>query len=557
MTSRLTTFLAELKRRRVYQIAAVYLVVGLGILGAAEVILDPLGLGAARPFIVIVTLLGFPLALVLAWAYEVKPEAPRGGESPPIPDAENSHSAQRKSIVVLPFDNMSPDPGDAYFSDGLTEEIITNLSYLHSLRVISRNSAVVLKDTQKDTRTIAEELDVQYVLEGSVRKAGNDLRITAQLIDAGTDAHLWAEKYDGVLDDVFDIQERVSRAIVDALRLELGAEEEKRLSDRPIDNIHAYECYLRARQDTWMFTKEALDRAVRNLRRGLEIVGENAVLYAGLGYAYSQYVNIGVKHDISESKEYALKALELDPESAEAHLTLGFQKCWFLGQMEEGMRHLKRALAVNPNDAHALVWLVIACTCVGKTGDAYRLVERVKQVDPLTAMSKWLPTFVKGMDGRFDLPVEDLTEWFRLEPENPAALFFCALFLAYAGRPDEARALVEENANPEGTDAYTKLGVLVQLAMEEERGRMTELLADDFVKTARRDCQSSYFVGDLFAVAGMHEEAVDWIENAAGRGFINYPFMALHDPLLHGLREIPRFRELLTRVKTEWEAFDA
>ncbi len=571
MTSRLTTFRAELKRRKVARVAVTYVVVGLGVLGAAEVILDPLGLAAARPLLVILVLLGFPLALVLAWAYEVRPEEPGPDRARPIdrPEQEalpsasmstaDSHYAeQRKSIVVLPFDNLSPDPGDAYFSDGLTEEITSHLSCCGMMRVISRNSARVLKDTHKDTMTIGAELNVQCVLEGSVRRAGDDLRITAQLIDAGTDTHIWTETYEGTLQDVFDIQERVARSIVEALQLKLGPEEERRLSDRPIDNIHAYECYLRARQDTWIFTEEALDRAVRSLRRGLEIVGDNALLYAGLGYVYSQYVNIGAKHEeyIREAKEYALKALALDPESSEAHLVLGFVDMSFLGRVEEGMGHLKRALAVNPNDAHALAWIVVGSTMVGKIGDAYGLAERVQQVDPLTPMSKWLPTLVKLMDGRFDLPVEELTAWHRLEPENPAALFFCALFLAYAGLRDEARALVEENANPEWTDAFAKLGLLVKLAMEEEHERMTELLTDGFVKTTRRDPQSSYFVGALFAVAGMHEKALDWIENAVRRGFINYPFMALHDPLVKELRDTPQFQKLLARVKTEWESFE-
>jgi TolB-like protein len=153
----------------------------------------------------------------------------------------------RKSIVVLPFDNMSADPGDAYFSDGLTEEIITNLAHISSLRVISRSSAMVLKGTQKDVRTIGRELDVRFVLEGSVRKAGDDLRITAQLIDAESDAHVWAEKYDGVLEDVFGMQEKVARGIAHALKIRLAAPESERMAHRPFGDIQTYDYYLRAR----------------------------------------------------------------------------------------------------------------------------------------------------------------------------------------------------------------------------------------------------------------------------------------------------------------------
>ncbi|MCJ7630579.1 MAG: hypothetical protein MUO50_19565, partial [Longimicrobiales bacterium] len=188
MASKLSSFLAELKRRKVYHVSVAYLVVGAGILEVASNLLAPVDWEQLRLPIVVLVLVGFPIALVLAWAYEVKPEEPRQVE--PKPPSAVPATEQRKSIVVLPFDNMSPDPGDAYFADGLTEEIITHLSCCGLLRVISRNSAMVLKGTQKSTRTIAEELKVQYVLEGSVRKAGEDLRITAQLIHAAEDEHL-------------------------------------------------------------------------------------------------------------------------------------------------------------------------------------------------------------------------------------------------------------------------------------------------------------------------------------------------------------------------------
>jgi TolB-like protein len=286
----LRAFAAELKRRKVYRVAVVYAAVAFVIWQAADFVLP-----AARApewagtVVLIATLLGFPVALILAWAYDltaegVKRTAPlaAAAERPGEPSVEVA--PERKSIVVLPFDNMSPDPADAYLSDGLTEEIITGLSCCGPLRVISRNSARVLKGTDKDTRTIARELDVQYVLEGSVRKAGSDLRITAQLIDGGTDEHLWSERYSGTLDDVFDMQERLSCSIVDALMIELNPEEDRRLKERPIDNVQAYECFLRARQEIWLFTKDALDRARQHLQNGLEIIGENALLLAGMGY---------------------------------------------------------------------------------------------------------------------------------------------------------------------------------------------------------------------------------------------------------------------------------
>jgi adenylate cyclase len=220
MASKLSRFLVELKRRKVYQVALAYVVVGTILAGAANDFLPRLGAPEWTVNVIIfLILIGFPIALVLAWAYEIRPEEPRPGKvaGSREPVGEPPTPGDRKSIVVLPFDNMSPDPNDAYFADGLTEEIITNLSYVRSLRVISRNSAMALKGTEKSTRAIAAELDVQYVLEGSVRKAGDELLITAQLIDGPNDAHLWAEKYAGTFDDIFRIQENVARSIVDAL----------------------------------------------------------------------------------------------------------------------------------------------------------------------------------------------------------------------------------------------------------------------------------------------------------------------------------------------------
>ena len=174
-----------------------------------------------------------------------------------------------KSIAVLPFTNMSSDLEQDYFSDGLTEEIIADLSQLGGLRVISRTSVMRLKDTTKDLKTIGRELNVRFLLEGSVRKAGNSLRVTAQLIDVATDAHLWAEKYSGTLDDVFAIQEQLSQTIVGELELTLSPEEERRIAERPIDDGKAYACYLQATQELYRVSDESLNRAVQVAQNGL------------------------------------------------------------------------------------------------------------------------------------------------------------------------------------------------------------------------------------------------------------------------------------------------
>ena len=205
---------------------------------------------------------------------------------PPLPE---------KSIVVLPFANISPEEGQEYFCDGMTEEIITDLSHVRELLVISRSSAMTFKGTKKTIPEIARAVNVRYVLEGSVRKAGKDLRITAQLIDATTDAHIWAEKYSGSLEDVFAIQEKVSRSIAEALKLRLTPDEERQLRSRPIPDVRVYDAYLRAYYEVWKFTPEGFDRAVRLLDQILEQAGEFALIHAGFGWFQALAYDFGIQ----------------------------------------------------------------------------------------------------------------------------------------------------------------------------------------------------------------------------------------------------------------------
>jgi TolB-like protein len=554
MASRLSSFLAEMKRRKVYHVAVTYVVVAAGTIGLAN---DALGqIWERLPLVVLVLfLIGFPIALVLAWAYEVRPEEPRKAEEGIAGAGESSIVGDRKSIVVLPFDNMSPDPGDAYFADGLTEEIISTLSHLRSLRVISRSSAMVFKGTQKDVRTIGRELGVQYVLEGSVRKAGDDLRITAQLIDAAADEHLWAEKYDGVLEDVFGMQESVSRSIVEAMELQLLPKVERQLSERPIDNVQAYDWYLRARYAIESFTEEGFDLALQYLQNGLSIIGENALLNAGIGYTHWNRANqfIGGEDEVDKAELYARRALDLDSDCAEAHLVLGLVFQAFRGDQRQAFRHLKRSLAINPNDPHAVVYAFFGHYTVGRPEASQPDVERLMQTDPLNPLIRWIPAGIDLGTGRFDQAAD--FPWDEL-PGIPNFVFMRAFALVQAQRFGDASTLIQESVDAGWDDAFAFLCRFIQAAIDLDKEGLDTLLTSDLSRAARRDPMWSYWIGGLFALAGAHDAAFEWVTNAVDRGFINYPLLAEHDPFLPKLQRDPRYQALLERVRHEWENFE-
>jgi eukaryotic-like serine/threonine-protein kinase len=463
----------------------------------------------------------------------------------------------KKSIVVLPFEDISPGRDNEYFSDGLTEEIITDLSKIDAMRVISRNSAMVLKGTGKSTKTIGRELNVQYVLEGSVRKAGNSLRITAQLIDATKDVHLWAEKYHGTLDDVFDIQEKVSRAIVDSLRLKLSPEQDRKVAERPIPNVHAYECYLRAKREVYLFTEEGLERALRYLQKGLEIVGENALLYAGMGLVYWQYVNIGIKQeDYTEKAEAcAKKAFELDPESAEGHVLQGLIVSCLRSGPKQAVRHFKMALAVSPNDPDALAWLISMYAINGKSFAAVPLMNTLLEIAPLNSFTYIKQALVYFYDGRFDVASESALKSRQLDPESAASIMFSSLLLASQGRVKDAIAFVDDNVDGTSTNFWSRSCVFLKHALL-GNGDIADVVTSDFKATARRDFQYSAVVADCYALLGSKDESLDWLENAVNHGFVNYPFLSQHDSMLENIRGEERFKKLMERVKYEWEHFE-
>jgi serine/threonine protein kinase len=462
-----------------------------------------------------------------------------------------------KSIIVLPFEDMSPGKDNEYFSDGLTEEIIADLSRIHDLLVISRSSAMTFKGTQKTIPEIAQAVNVRYVLEGSVRKAGNDLRITAQLIDAKTDAHLWAEKYGGTLDDVFDIQEKVSRSIVDVLMLKLTAEEKQKMSERPINDVIAYESYLKANADIFTFAQAKISRAIRHIQHALKITGDNALLYSGLGFAYWNLVNIGVQQEeyLAKAEDCVRKALKIDPEFPKGHAILGWVSC-LKGNTQEGVPHFKMALAKNADESLALIGLASCLQLLGKIPAAATLSERLLQIAPLDFPTHWIHGAQHFYSGEFNRALEIWRTLPELWPENPWSHFSYALALAYNQEADRAYDVIEKGEWANSEDSGFKLGQMLKYAIQGDREKAREELTQECQRTFQRDAQYSHLVAGFFSLLDSKDEAIDWLENAVNRGFINYPLLNVYDYMLDNLREELRFKKLMERVKHEWENFE-
>ncbi len=462
-----------------------------------------------------------------------------------------------KSIVVLPFADLSPQKDQEYFCDGMTEELITNLSHVHELRVISRNSAMTLKGTQKDTRTIGQDLNVHYVLEGSVRKAGNDLRITAQLIDATNDAHIWADKFSGTLDDVFDIQEKVSRSIVDALKLKLGPEEKQRIAKRLIENVQAYECYIRAKKEFHRGSEDALGRALQDISKGIDIVAENELLYAAMGSVYFQFIVLGIRAEehFNKLKECAHKIFKLNPDSHHGHYLLGLIERRE-GKIQESVRHQKQVLDHDPDNTESLFWLVFNYAQAGQSSAARPLLRHLLAIDPLTPINHSLPGYLYELGGRFEDGLKYKRRYVQMDPENPFSRFSYAQPLLYSGHFEEGFRLIDLISKDTPEIPWAWLGLFYKYALTDEKTKAKEMITPEREKTARKDATYSCIMADCYSLMGEKELALGWLENAVNQGFINYPFLSKHDPFLANIRGEERFEKLMELVKSEWGHFE-
>jgi TolB-like protein/Tfp pilus assembly protein PilF len=431
-----------------------------------------------------------------------------------------SAPSAQKSIAVLAFVNMSNDPDNEYFSDGIAEEIINTLTKVKALRVASRTSAFAFKGKSEDVGEIGRKLKVKAVLEGSVRKAGNRLRVTAQLNDVANGYHLWSERYDRQLEDVFAIQDEIAGNIVRALRVVLGEDEKRAIEKAPTENVQAYEYYLRGRQIQHQFRRTALQYARRMFERAIEIEPNFARAYAGIAdccsflYMYWDSSQANLQAADASSR----KALDLDPESAEAHtsraLALTLRR-----QYHEARDEFEAALRLNPMLFEAHYFFARACLIEGKLEEAVRRYR-----------DAW-----------------------RVRPEDYQAIFLSADPLMTLGRNDEAleaarRGLKVADAhldlNPDDARAwYLSAAALMRLGQREqalERARRAYAIDPE-------DAGVLYNLACIYALGGSTAEALDHLDKAIQNGFGQREWLE-NDSALDSVRDDPRFEALLRKL---------
>ncbi|MGD2154279.1 MAG: hypothetical protein PVG79_13495 [Gemmatimonadales bacterium] len=575
MGSKLSVFLDELRRRKVYRVAGIYAGVGIAVsLGAAE-LYDVLLLPDWTPRLVLVLLLlGFPIALVLAWAYEVRPEEPGPGKAlaedqrPSAVTAQPTTAAEPtglaevkegKSIVVLPFENLSPDPANAFFADGLTEEIITDLSKVSALKVISRTSAMAFKGTTKTVPAIARELDVRFALEGSVRREGDSLRITAQLIDGSSDAHLWAEKYSGTMEDVFDLQERLSRRIVDALKVTLSPEEDRRLADRPLTDVQAHDIWLRARQHALTLSVGGVDRARELVEQALSVAGPNALLHATLSWIHAvRFGGVQVEdadETLSLARQHATRAIELDPDLAWSLFAMAVVHLRE-ADLQGFVRWGKKALDIE-RDSHTLAALSIYLAYAGRIEPARRYAEEAASLDPLSWLTTHAAPHADVYAGNAAAGFRRLGELAdRFAPGDAWPAFEAAYAALQAGLEDEARAWFQK-AVDSGSPFYSELSQLLIHILAGDRDKAEEVSRSaTLAAVAGRVGLTSYLVGNCFAWLGKTEEAFEWMERGVEKWFTNHRFIGEYDRLIAPLRGTPRFEKLLEKAREREAALE-
>jgi len=558
--SKLGHLLAELKRRKVYRVAVVYAVVAFAIWQVAEITFPALHLPEwVLTFVVVIVIIGFPIALVLAWALEVTPEGiRRTAPLPPAAGRDGDEAAapvsttaepQPASIAVLPFSDMSPERDQEYFCDGMAEELINALTKVKELRVAARTSSFQFKGKSEDVREIARSLGVRSVLEGSVRRAGDRLRVTAQLVTAEDGYHLWSETYERRLEDVFAIQDEISRAIVDTLRPTLVGEPERDLVRASTQSMEAYDHYLRGRHYWDQRYKVGLEAALKYFEKAVEIDPGFALAYRGIGDCYTVlgiYGFLPPDEGRSKGKAAVFRALELDEGLSEAHASLGFSHQFYGFEWDLSEKEYQRAIELSPGNAEAHTWYGILCGAQGRYAEAFERLAIALQLDPLSSYITSMLGVLKIYAGDTEGGISTLEGVVERDPRYLMAVWLLGWGYSCASRFEEAvrsgeRALaLSDGAN------FWKGGLAMWYGRAGRRNEALELI-DDLSQRMTSEYVSPLMLNWGYLGLGDEEKFFEWLAKAVAE---QSPYLfSIHQDLQYDrFRSDPRFTELARKV---------
>src|SRR3989440_3650438 len=579
-------FFAELKRRNVYKVAVAYAVVGWLVIQITATIVPALHLpDGLTTAVVVLILVGFPVALVIAWAFELTPEGMKRTENVSPDDVipqwskkkfaaliigvaviaagllafqllRSSRStitatADAKSIALLPFVNMSADKNDEYLSDGMTEELINVLSKIPGLRVPGRTSCFAFKGKNEENifRKVGDQLHVGTVLEGSVRKAGEKLRVTAQLINVSDGYHLWSKDYDGDVKDILNFQSNVAEQVVQALQVKLGGEGTRVLAKKPTENPEAHRLYLLGRYEFAKYTQTGWNNAIRYYEQALKLDPEFALAYCGLAdnYAYMGSVVMPEKEAIAKEKEFAQKALELDPELAEAHMSLALTPVadydW-----RNGLKEFDRALELNPNLAFAYELQAWTVNGLGRFDEAIAKTRKAVELDPLNPFFQMSLSFYQYWARQYDDAIVQARKTLEMDPNS--AISHVLLGLSFLKKGDTAGAIAElEKSKAPDPGAWYQGFLGYAYAISGDRAKAEEALRE-LEELAKRQYVSPTAFATIYLGLGQKEKCLDWLEKAYEQQDSACWYLKI-DQIYDSVRNEPRFQAILKKAGLE------
>ena len=454
----------------------------------------------------------------------------------------------RDRIAILPFANMSPDPNDEYFADGMTEELISTTSSIAGLTLIARTSVMGYKGTTKKVEEIGKELSVGTLLEGSVRKSGNRLRITAQLIDVQSQGHLWAQSYDRELDDIFKIQDDIAGKIAEALRVRLVATQEP--VRKQTENIEAYTLYLKGRSLWNRRDKEGVLESLKLFQEAVKTDPGYARAYSGLADAYYIAASHGFMEradGLAKSKEAVTKALELDDTLAEAHASLGINLHGDL-RYEEAQRELRRAIELNPSYASAHHWYSMCLSAMGRTKEGIEEMEKARELDPLSQVITLNVAAGNLVSGRLDEAITIYDKLIENEPTYPNAYWARAVCFMIRGMKEKAYADVEagNKLTPDEEDT-NKLSLAFLYAWFGEREKALPLI-EELIPKVGKSSVSEASIASCYAVLGDRDDFFKWVDKAISAKSIELSSLRAPNPIYDKMREDPRFPEIFKKL---------